>query len=68
MLFLAGTALAQAPAPAAEREFVSSGIKYRQGAYFMKQNGSRGGWLFISITTESEKASAQVRLSADRAK
>jgi hypothetical protein len=34
----------------------------------MKQNGSQGGWLFISITTDSDKAVAQVRLSADRAR
>lgn len=51
-----------------ERELNSAGIKYRQGAYFMKQNGSKSGWLFIAITTDSDKASAQVRLSADRAK
>jgi len=54
--------------PETARELNSGGIKYRQSAYFMKQNGSQGGWLFIAITTDSDKASAQVRLSADRAK
>lgn len=54
--------------PEATRELNSGGIKYRQSASFMKQNGSKGGWLFIAITTDSDKAVAQVRLSADRAR
>ncbi len=54
--------------PETTRELNSGGIKYRQSVYFMKQNGSQGGWLFIAITTDSDKASAQVRLSVDRAK
>lgn len=54
--------------PETTRELNSDGTKYRQSAYFMKQNGSKGGWLFISITTDSDRAIAQVRLSADRAK
>lgn len=63
-----GKALDHSLDPETTRELNSGGIKYRQSVYFMKQNGSQGGWLFIAITTDSDKASAQVRLSADRAK
>jgi hypothetical protein len=51
-----------------DRELEADGIKYRQLAYFMTQEKAKGGWAFIAIVTESDKAAVQVRLSADRVK
>jgi hypothetical protein len=49
-----------------DKEITAQGVKYRQLAYFMTQGDGKGGWLFIAITSDSEQADVQVRLSADR--
>lgn len=51
-----------------DREIDAGGDKYRQISYFMTQEKVLGGWAFIAIIADSEKADVQVRLSADRVK
>lgn len=51
-----------------DREIEAGGVKYRQISYFMTQDKVPGGWAFIAIVADSDKADVQVRLSADRVK
>lgn len=50
----------------ADREIGQGGVKFRQIAYFLSRTGADQGWVFLSTTSDSEKAGFQAILTTTR--
>jgi hypothetical protein len=50
----------------ADREIAQDGVKFRQIAYFVSRTGADQGWVFLSTTSDSEKAGFQASLTTAR--